>query len=59
MEIGKIWHGGGRRFRLAVIVGQFMGHRLALETAPGLFSPRQADRGTLAMLSCGGFSRRA
>ena len=27
------------------------GVALALETAPGLFSPRQADRGTLAMLS--------
>ena len=31
------------------------GIRLALETAPGLFSPRQADRGTLAMLSCAAF----
>ena len=28
------------------------GVRLEMETAPGLFSPRGADRGTLAMLSC-------
>ena len=32
------------------------GVRLALETAPGLFSPKGADRGTLAMLSCVAFA---
>ena len=32
------------------------GVALALETAAGLFSPRQADRGTLAMLSCAQFT---
>ena len=32
------------------------GIRLALETAPGLFSPQRADRGTLAMLSCVDFA---
>lgn len=31
------------------------GVALQLQTAPGLFSPRRADRGTLAMLSCIGF----
>ena len=34
---------------------EFGGHRLALETQPGLFSPQHADRGTLAMLSCARF----
>ena len=36
---------------MAVIVAELMGHRLELETQPGLFSPGHADRGTLAMLS--------
>ena len=40
---------------MAVIVAQFMEHRLELETQPGLFSPAHADRGTLAMLSCAHF----
>ena len=31
---------------------EIKGISLALETAPGLFSPQRADRGTLAMLSC-------
>lgn len=31
------------------------GHRLTLETQPGLFSPGRADRGTLAMLTCARF----
>ena len=30
---------------------EIKGVALSLETAAGLFSPRQADRGTLAMLS--------
>ena len=37
---------------MTVIVAELMGHRLELETQPGLFSPSHADRGTLAMLSC-------
>ena len=37
---------------MAMIVVEVKGVRLELETEPGLFSPRQADRGTLAMLSC-------
>ena len=37
---------------MAMIVAEVKGVRLELETEPGLFSPRQADRGTLAMLSC-------
>lgn len=37
---------------MAVIVAELMGHRLELETQPGLFSPSHPDRGTLAMLSC-------
>ena len=36
---------------MTVIVAELMGHRLELETQPGLFSPSHADRGTLAMLS--------
>lgn len=36
---------------VAMIVAEVLGHRLELETQPGLFSPRRADRGTLAMLS--------
>lgn len=32
------------------------GVSLRLETAPGLFSPQRADRGTLAMLSCVDFA---
>lgn len=32
------------------------GVRLEIETAPGLFSPKRADRGTLAMLSCVDFA---
>lgn len=36
---------------MALIVAELMGHRLELETRPGLFSPTRADRGTLAMLS--------
>ena len=35
-----------------LIVAEIRGHRLELETRPGLFSPEHADRGTLAMLSC-------
>ena len=35
---------------------EIRGVSLALETAPGLFSPRSADRGTLAMLSCVAFA---
>ena len=38
-----------------LIVVEFGGHRLELETRPGLFSPERADRGTLAMLSCARF----
>ena len=38
-----------------LIVVDFGGHRLQLETRPGLFSPEHADRGTLAMLSCARF----
>lgn len=41
---------------MAVIVAELMGHRLALETHPKLFSPGHADRGTLAMLSVAHFS---
>ena len=37
---------------MTVIVAELMGHRLELETQPGLFSPSHPDRGTLAMLSC-------
>lgn len=33
------------------ISAEIMGHRLELETRPGLFSPEHVDRGTLAMLS--------
>lgn len=36
---------------VAVIVAECLGYRLELETAPTLFSPGHADRGTLAMLS--------
>lgn len=35
---------------------EIKGVRVALETAPGLFSPKRADRGTLAMLSCVDFA---
>lgn len=35
---------------------EIRGVALSLETAPGLFSPRQADRGTLALLSCAEFA---
>ena len=35
---------------------EIKGISLALETAPGLFSPQRADRGTLAMLSCVDFA---
>ena len=35
---------------------EIKGVALSLETAAGLFSPRQADRGTLAMLSCVDFA---
>ena len=38
-----------------LIVAEVGGHRLELETRPGLFSPEHADRGTLAMLSCARF----
>ena len=38
-----------------LIVAEFGGHRLELETQSGLFSPERADRGTLAMLSCARF----
>ena len=38
-----------------LIVAEVGGHRLELETRPGLFSPEHADRGTLAMLSCAHF----
>lgn len=38
-----------------LIVAEIGGHRLELETRPGLFSPEHADRGTLAMLSCARF----
>ena len=38
-----------------LIVAEIRGHRLELETRPGLFSPERADRGTLAMLSCAHF----
>ena len=30
---------------------EIKGHILDMETAPGLFSPAHADRGTMAMLS--------
>ena len=40
---------------MALIVAELMGHRLELETRPGLFSPTRADRGTLAMLSVARF----
>ena len=44
--------GGGREARsVAMIEAEVLGQRLELETLPGLFSPRHADRGTLAMLS--------
>lgn len=46
----------GEALALAVIVAELMGHRLELETAPGLFSPGHADRGTLAMLSAAHFA---
>ena len=35
---------------------EIKGISLTLETAPGLFSPQRADRGTLAMLSCVDFA---
>jgi len=34
---------------------EYQGRVLHLETAPGLFSPEHADRGTIAMLSCVNF----
>jgi 16S rRNA (guanine1207-N2)-methyltransferase len=34
-----------------VITVRALGHELEMETAPGLFSPERADRGTLAMLA--------
>ena len=37
------------------ISAEIMGHRLELETRPGLFSPEHVDRGTLAMLSVARF----
>lgn len=48
--------GHGEALALAVIVAELMGHRLELETRPGLFSPGHADRGTLAMLSAAHFT---
>ena len=45
---------GGAR-PVAMIVAEVLGQRLELETRPGLFSPRGADRGTLAMLACAHF----
>ena len=38
-----------------IIHATVMGEALALETAPGLFSPEHVDRGTLAMLSVARF----
>lgn len=40
---------------MAEIVAEVLGQRLELETRPGLFSPKRADRGTLAMLTCARF----
>ena len=40
---------------MSIIRAEVLGEVLALETAPGLFSPGHVDRGTLAMLSVAGF----
>ena len=40
---------------MSIIHAEVLGESLALETAPGLFSPGHVDRGTLAMLSVAGF----
>ena len=42
---------------LFVIHETILGEALALETAPGLFSPGHIDRGTLAMLGVAAFVR--
>ena len=41
---------------MGVITAEVKGLRLVLETAPSLFSPLRADRGTMAMLSCVDFA---
>ena len=41
---------------MGVITVEVKGLDLSLETAPSLFSPLRADRGTLAMLSCVDFA---
>ena len=41
---------------MGVITAEVRGLRLVLETAPSLFSPLRADRGTMAMLSCVDFA---
>ena len=41
---------------MSIIRAEVLGEVLALETAPGLFSPQRADRGTLAMLSAVDFA---
>lgn len=52
---GKIWM-GRRGVPMNQITAEVKGVQLALETAPGLFSPQRADRGTLAMLACVDFA---